>query len=254
MFESSFLERAGGGTGRPLAVLASFAGQIVLVGLAVLAPLIYTDVLPSGRVLAILLAPGPPPARQRQAPAPKLRTVRQAPGASAFRGFAEPAAIPKQVAMIIEEPAGPVPGSLEGDAGVPGSIGEPSAPLHAAVRDLIRVIPDSVDAPAPPPKPDPPQQVRRVRVGGMVQQARAISRPLPQYPPLARQARIAGTVRIEAVIAVDGTVQQLRVISGHPMLIPAAMEAVRAWRFHPTLLNGEPVEVETQLDVVFTLN
>lgn len=254
MFESGFLEPSGGSTSRPWAVLASFAGQMVVVGLAVLAPLVYTEVLPAGRILSVFLAPGPPPGKRPPSRALGVKPVQRAPAPAGFRGFAEPSAIPKQVAMIIEEPIPPVPGSSASDVGVPGSIGEPSAPLHAAVRDLVRLVPEpAAPPPAAAPKPAAPQ-IHRIRLGGVVQAAKAISRPLPVYPPLARQARVSGVVKIEAVIAVDGTVQQMRAISGHPLLISAAMDAVRTWRFHPTLLNGEPVEVETQLDVVFTLN
>jgi len=75
----------------------------------------------------------------------------------------------------------------------------------------------------------------------------------PLYPPIAMQARIQGTVVLQAVIGKDGTVQDLHLISGHPMLAPAAIEAVRQWRYRPYLLNDEPVEVDTQINVNFTL-
>jgi protein TonB len=81
-----------------------------------------------------------------------------------------------------------------------------------------------------------------------------MNRVQPQYPPLARQARVSGTVKLHAIIAKDGTVQELQVISGHPLLIQAALDAVRQWRYRPTLLNSEPVEVDTTIDVIFTLN
>jgi protein TonB len=74
------------------------------------------------------------------------------------------------------------------------------------------------------------------------------------YPPLARQTRISGTVRLHAIIGKNGAVQQLEVISGHPLLVQAALDAVRQWRYRPTLLNGEPVEVDTTIDVIFSLN
>ena len=74
------------------------------------------------------------------------------------------------------------------------------------------------------------------------------------YPPLARQTRISGTVRLHAIIGKDGTVHELEVMNGHPLLVQAALEAVRQWRYKPTLLNGEPVEVDTTIDVIFSLN
>jgi TonB family protein len=93
----------------------------------------------------------------------------------------------------------------------------------------------------------------RIRVGGNVQQTKLVSQPLPVYPPDAKQARIQGVVKLNATIAKDGTIQHLEVISGHPLLIPAALDAVRQWVYEPTLLNGQPVEVVTEIDVNFTL-
>ena len=93
-----------------------------------------------------------------------------------------------------------------------------------------------------------------IRVGGNVQSAKLVRQPKPAYPPLARQARISGVVKFNAVIAKDGTIQNLTMISGHPLLVQAATEAVRQWVYQPTLLNGEPVEVITTIDVNFTLS
>jgi periplasmic protein TonB len=109
-------------------------------------------------------------------------------------------------------------------------------------------------ASAPPPPPPPkPKVVQRIRVGGQVELAKLIYKPEPEYPPLAKMARIQGTVRLEAIIAKDGTIQDLKVLSGHPLLVKAALDAVKRWRYQPTLLNGEPVEVVTEVDVNFTL-
>jgi len=96
----------------------------------------------------------------------------------------------------------------------------------------------------------PPQ---RIRVGGGVQQTKLISQPHPTYPLEAKQAHIQGVVQLSATIAKDGTVRNPEVISGHPMLVQAALDAVRQWVYQPTLLNGQPVEVVTQIDVSFTL-
>ncbi len=94
---------------------------------------------------------------------------------------------------------------------------------------------------------------RRIRVGANVQQANLIYSPKPVYPPLAKQARIQGVVRLNAVVSKEGTVENLDAASGHPLLVPAALDAVRQWVYRPTLLNGEPVEVVTVVDVNFTL-
>jgi protein TonB len=87
-----------------------------------------------------------------------------------------------------------------------------------------------------------------------VQAAKLIKQPQPVYPPLARQARISGTVTFSAIIGVDGHIQNLTFVSGHPLLTPAAQEAIKQWVYQPTLLNGEPVEVVTQIFVNFKLN
>lgn len=87
-----------------------------------------------------------------------------------------------------------------------------------------------------------------------VTQGNIISQVQPQYPQLARQARIDGLVLLEAIIGTDGTIQNLRVITGHPLLAPAAEEAVSQWQYRPTMLNGEPVEVVTTISVTFSLN
>ena len=93
----------------------------------------------------------------------------------------------------------------------------------------------------------------RIRVGGNVQAMNLVSKVTPVYPPLAKQARIQGTVRFTAIIGKDGHIENLELVSGHPLLVTAAQEAVRQWVYKPTLLNGEPVEVVTQIDVNFTL-
>jgi TonB family protein len=112
-------------------------------------------------------------------------------------------------------------------------------------------------APPPPPPPPPPASgvmtPDRIRVGGNVQAANLIQKVEPVYPDLARQARIQGTVRFNATIAKDGTIMNLQVLSGHPLLVQAAVEAVKKWLYKPTMLNGSPVEVITTIDVDFTL-
>jgi len=119
-----------------------------------------------------------------------------------------------------------------------------------------KAIPKQVQIIKEDPVPPPPPQEKvpeRVRVGGQVQPPQLVNKTNPAYPPLARQARIQGTVKLEGVIGKDGTVQELKVVSGHPLLIQAALDAVRNWRYRPTMLNGQPVEVITTIDVNFTL-
>jgi TonB family protein len=99
-----------------------------------------------------------------------------------------------------------------------------------------------------------PSTPGRIKVGGNFMQAKLVRQPHPVYPPDAKEARIQGVVKLQAIIGKDGTIQNLEVISGHPLLVPSAMDAVQQWRYEPTLLNGEPVEVITQIDVNYTLS
>jgi TonB family protein len=115
--------------------------------------------------------------------------------------------------------------------------------------------------PPPPPPPPPPGQgglaaatlPGAVRIEGSAQQAKLVSQQAPVYPPLARQAGISGVVQLSVLIARDGTVQNIQILRGHPLLVPAALEAVRHWVYSQTLLNGQPVEVATTVDVNFQL-
>jgi TonB family protein len=102
--------------------------------------------------------------------------------------------------------------------------------------------------------PPPPPGTQRITIGGNVQQAKLVRQPKPEYPALAKQARISGVVHLQVVIAADGTVKDIALLSGHPLLVPPSMEAVKQWQYQPTLLNGQPVEVLTQVDVNFTLS
>jgi TonB family protein len=112
-----------------------------------------------------------------------------------------------------------------------------------------RFLDDTIPTVPPPP---PCSNVTRIRVAPKVEASKLVFQPQPEYPALAKMGRIQGTVRLDAVIAQDGTVRDLRVISGHPVLVRAALDAVNRWRYQTTLLNGDPVEVVTEIDVNFT--
>jgi protein TonB len=104
--------------------------------------------------------------------------------------------------------------------------------------------------PAPRVQAAPP---KKVNISGGVAQGMLLQKTVPLYPPIAKAARVSGTVVLQATISKTGTIENLRVISGPPMLTSAAMEAVRSWRYRPYLLNNDPVEVETTVNVVFSL-
>ncbi|MBI2818820.1 MAG: energy transducer TonB [Acidobacteria bacterium] len=240
MFEDSLLEYGDRmKTKKPMTVVLSFVLQCIIVAILVLIPLIYTEALPRRELMTFLMAPPPPPPPPPPpAPAPKVvvRKIVQRP-----QEMVQPKAIPKQVAIIQEDPL-PPPGPV---GGVVGGIDGGFAGGGAG-----GVLGGIIAAPPPPPPPPPPE---RVRVGGQVQSAKLVNQARPVYPPLARQARIQGTVRLEAVINKQGQIEELTVVSGHPMLIQAALDAVAKWQYEPTMLNGVPVEVITTIDVNFTM-
>jgi protein TonB len=179
--------------------------------------------------------------------APKI--VRQIPRQFDSGRLMAPKVIPKQVAEIREEELPQVSG-----AGVVGGVpgGVPGGTAGGVIGGLIGTVASAPPPPPPPVKVEAPKPTR-IRVGGNVQAANLIRRITPVYPPLAKQARIQGQVRFTAIIGKDGAIQNLQLVSGHPLLVPAAQDAVKQWLYRPTLLNGEPVEVVTQIDVNFTL-
>ncbi|MGD0930776.1 MAG: energy transducer TonB [Candidatus Korobacteraceae bacterium] len=238
MFEDSLLASGGRLAGRtPWTTAVSFAVQTLLGGFLVLLSLIYTETLPSQKVLSVLEAP-PPPA------APAQRTiVRSSKPASELNGqvLVPPSEIPPRVAAIHDVTP---PGNLLIDpgAGVPNSVS--GAASNRTITELLHAAPIPMPTPA----------AKKVRISTGVAQGLLIRQVKPQYPALARQARIQGIVVLQAVIGKDGTVQNLRVLSGHPMLTEAAIDAVKQWLYKPYYLNGEPVEVDTQINVNFTLS
>ncbi len=252
MFEQSLLEVQTTKTKTKYTVFMSFVLECIAIGIMILIPLIYTNTLPGYQLASYLVAPPPPP--PPAPPPPAVKVAKVIPREFDAGKLIQPKAIPKKV-QIIEESETP-PANIAGVVGgVPGGV------AGGAIGGVIGGIISSA-AVAPPPPPPPPPKVeapkpaapQRIRVGGNVQKANLISAPRPVYPPLAKQARISGVVKLHAIIDKQGNIQQLTVESGHPLLIPAALEAVKQWRYKPTLLNGEPVEVITEIDVNFTLN
>jgi protein TonB len=243
MFEDSLIESGGKlKTKRGFTSIISFAIQIMIVGVMVLIPLIFTEALPKGTTLFMLVAPPPPPPPPPPAAAP-VRVVKVVQTDIINGELRTPTKIPKKIEMIKEEEAPPpVMASTGVVGGVPGGV--PGGSMGGVIGSVLSSTPVAV------PKIATPQ---RVRVSSGVSSGLLIRKVSPNYPPLARQARIQGTVVLQAQISKDGSIQNLQLISGHPMLAPAAIEAVKQWKYKPYLLNGEPVEVETQVQVNFTL-
>jgi len=164
-----------------------------------------------------------------------------------------PKSVPKEIATIKEEDLPPPSSSVAGVVGgVPGGV--PGGTPGGVIGGIIGSVPTAAPPPPPPVKVEEKKAPQRIRVGGNVQLAKIIRQPKPVYPPLAKQARISGVVRFNAVIGKDGTIQNLTLVSGHPLLVQSAQDAVRQWIYQATLLNGEPVEVMTTIDVNFTLS
>lgn len=221
---------------RRWSTLASFTMQALALSLLLAVPLVWVQGPPRLRWIdASIFSPPPAPA----APAPP--NVQRAMDAGEMIGaqvFAPPA-IPAGIAAINDLGAPPPPaitdtggsgGRRTGVGVVPGSIGNPIAAI-----------------PPPPPKPAHVLRVSEMAEGSLAYRVQ------PAYPSLARAARIQGEVRLRAIIGKTGAIENLAVISGHAMLVPAAVEAVRQWRYRPYVLNGEPIEVETEITVNFTL-
>jgi protein TonB len=248
MFEQTFVD-GGGKTRTPLTVFLSFLLQCFLLMIAILIPLIYTDTLPSTQLTSFLVAPPPPPPPPPP-PAAVVKIVKVIPRQFDAGRLMAPKSIPKDIAMIKEDELPPPSAGAGVVGGVPG--GMPGGTAGGIIGGIINAIPQA--APPPPPvKVEKPAAPARIKVGGNVQEANLINRVIPVYPALARSARIAGLVRFNAIIGVDGRIQGLTLVTGHPLLVPSAQSAVSQWIYRPTLLNGEPVEVATQIDVNFTL-
>jgi len=250
MFEQSLMEVSAEKPRTSWTVAISFAFQCLLIVIALVIPLLNYYELPATELMTFLVAPPPPP----PPPPPPQQTVK--PKKVVPRQFdagklVQPTAIPEEVAIIEEEA---LPQASAGIAGVVGGVagGAAGGSAGGVIGGIVGSAPDV--APPPPPPVKKKKTPERIRVGGSVQRANLVKQVRPVYPPLARQARIQGTVRLQAIIAKDGTVQKLEVINGHPLLIPSALQAVKQWRYKPTLLNGQPVEVVTQIDVNFTLS
>ena len=196
-------------------------------------PLIYPEALPKAMMETLLVAPAPPPP-----PPPPPPNVQVQPKVQVqVNPMAAPTKIPKVIKMIHTQP--PPPSGVMG-AGVAGGTGGAMGGLLGGLGS----------GPAPIVKAAPQ---RPLRVSAGVVAGNRIGGVDPVYPPIAKAARIQGTVVLSALISKQGTIEDLRVVSGPAMLQNSALEAVRTWRYKPYILNGEPVQVETQINVDFDL-
>lgn len=242
MFEDCLLESGGRlKTNRLWTTMLSALLQAFLIGILILVPLIYTEALPKQQLMTFLVAPPPPP--PPPPPAPAVQAVKVVQTDIEEGRLRTPTKIPQKVAMIKEEEAPPPVSAMGGVmGGVPGGV--PGGQMGGVLGGILSS--SSMAA----PKLATPQ---RVRVSQGVSEGLLVTKVTPPYPQMAKMARVQGSVVLQAVISKKGSIENLRVVTGHPMLVQAALDAVKQWRYRPYLLNGEPVEVETQIIVNFSL-
>jgi protein TonB len=239
MFETCMIESANQYKNhRKMSTVISLCLQFLLLAVMILIPLIYTEALPKALLAATLVAPPPPPPPP---PPPVIIHVVKKISTDIVDGqIRTPTKIPKKIVQVVEDE----PPAAVTSMGVPGAVGGvPGGSAGGVLGSMLA----ATNTPAP--KVAPPQKVRISEVA----LGTAISSPQPQYPPIARAAHLSGSVVLAATIAKDGTITNLHVVSGNGMFVQNAMDAVRNWRYKPYMLNGEPVEVETQITVNFHL-
>jgi protein TonB len=235
MFEDSTFESTGRIRTRSrgwMIAATLFNGSILLA--LILVPLIYPEALPRQAFQFLVEVPPPSPAPTQPTPQPAH------PVSASAQQQQNPYEAPQRIPHFITVPDKPDPppsSSLQAwdqPPGIPGGIGAP-LPGHPAPPE-VRLVPRSP-----------------VRLSGTVVEGLLINKTPPIYPRIAIEVRSQGTVVLQATISKAGTIENLRVVSGPPMLQQAALDAVKTWRYRPYLLGGEPVEVETTVNVIFTL-
>ncbi len=242
MFEQA-LSGAAGRTSKPWTVSLSVCLQTTAVAAILLYPLLRIETLPP-----VTLKPLPLRSRAVELVEVPANVPKDAVIVSnrnpllAIPDFKRPVVV-REAAIFNDSSVLPAVTAPTGPASVPACLSNCSA------TPVVSFAP-----PPPRPHPEAAKPDTPVRVGGDVRSPELVHYVKPAYPPLARQARIQGKVRIEAIISRDGIIRAVQVVSGHPLLVPAALDAVRHWRYRATMLNREPVEVALSLEVNFTLS
>jgi protein TonB len=248
LFSDSLLEFGAQRKRKAFATFSSFLLNLLAIGVLLLVPLYFTEELPKAELLTFLVAPPPPPPPPPPAAAQTAKVLKQIQtDVLSNGGLRTPTRIPQKVQMIQEEEA-PPPMAASGGVigGVPGGI--PGGQLGGVIGGIVSAT-SNLSA-VPRFVPATPQ---RVRISQGVTRGLLIHSVQPPYPVLARAARVQGDVVLRAIIDKNGNIQDLQLVTGHPMLVPSAIEAVKQWRYKPYLLNGNPVEVDTTITVIFAL-
>lgn len=239
MFNQTFVDN-GRSTSKPATMALSVFLEICVLALLVLIPLVYTQALPSAQLRNILTAPAPPQAAPPKPPV-EMKVQRRL-VTRTLSALVAPTVIPRRINNVQELAAPP-------DVAVPGGTTEANGQVNNVLPGILSSV-----IPPPPAPPKTETQSHRVRVATGVAEANLIHKVMPVYPALAKSARVQGTVEFTAIISREGTIQNLQLVRGHPLLVQAAKDAVLQWRYRPTLLNGQPVEVVTDILVNFMLS
>jgi protein TonB len=240
VFEQSIL--VDNGPNKSWSFLASVSAELVVVSVMIVVPLIYADHLPDFHWHTVTVGP---PVRQVERP-PEREQAQTASGPTRAI-FQRPPLIPNPIQGAQSSPAASGPVAIDQPPGFQVFSGDGLGPGPALFGKPI-----NIDPPVIKPKPQPtPSGPIRVSLG--VQMAKLVKQVIPIYPQLAKNVRVSGVVHLVGIIARDGTIRNLQLISGHPLLARAALDAVAQWMYQPTLLSGEPVEVICPIDVTFTL-
>src|ERR1700685_1057618 len=238
MFDQTFVNGTQQ-TRKPATLALSLLMQAGVVCILASLPLVYTQTLPIAQLRNLIVAPTPP---QQPVAHPVARTQTR----PAYHAFVAPQLIAPARVPIGIHPAQDAPAAPE--------IGPITTAQTGSGPGLDGLVAAVHEAPPPPPPMRKSTPSGPVRVGGNVTAANLIRSGHPVYPPLAKSARVQGIVEFTATISKDGNIENLLLVRGHPLLVNAARQAVLQWKYRPTLLNGEPVEVITDILVNFTLS
>jgi len=242
VFEQSVLTSEG--RNQPLSFLASISAELIIVSALVIIPLTYNENLPAFHWKSVGVGTPLKPVTPKPTPG---RVVRRASNSVSLPRLFVDSPVWRPHATTSGALAPESWDSPAIDIGL-GTAGPGSSPVIDISEHISAVAPPPIHGPQPQAQSSGP-----MRVSAGVQMAKLVKKVIPEYPPLAKSARISGVVHLIGIIGRDGTIRNLQLVSGHPLLARAALEAVQQWIYQPTLLSGEPVEVIAPIDVYFTL-
>ena len=244
MFESLKQEDSRNAGRRLMSLFLSLIVHAAIVGVIVVLPLVFFNALHADDLVTFLIQP---PYKLPDPPQPPTAPVRVATGIAvvSVRFDPVPRSIPEGIPAPDESVMPPLSASLVDGIGLPGSVGTGGI----GISELL-----DTGGTMEVPKPKPPVARIAVRVSSGVQESRLLLKVAPVYPAIAVQARVSGPVVLEAEIDEEGNVAEVKIVSGHPLLVNAAAQAVKQWKYSPTLLSGEPQRILANVTVVFRLD